>query len=624
MKPVLLLSFVVIIFTSCKGLYYDIPNKETRGPFPPSVDYSFPNEGDIDISPGGAMLISFNKSLAQDSVNEVTVSVKDAYNAEVNASVTLEHDHIVVVDPEDNLLEESSYSLIISGDICDRDGLSLGEDMILSFRTGSGIDIEPPTVINAEPYRSDIVKSSLKEISVFFNEKINPVTIKDENFQIFLENKEPIETTLNYFPEESRVSITLDEDLLKNAQYFIKVMNVKDLAENDQLNPWESWFSTGAVQATETNIDCPLGDGWFGYTVNERGRILRLTDGSSIIDSSGLTWGDSLRELMDLKMEGPLDQGKCLRLIVNGKNVAAPDGMNLNPVLKKLYEADTPPPGQCYVDPVLGRFVLPRPVFRCRMDTLKEIYNPTIKPAGSETILTIEDNASPLYNNESGHILKLYNRTTSENLDIANFNGSRLKYSDLSLEKDTGLCINFSFRWNYEILNEVQSDNLEYTARVSFDFFGFRFVVKNGSSYFGNDRYSFNNTLFDSIIELSDGLMDVWLIREFNNNENKIKLIVDSEIIYYQTYELTTESIDFHNLVHIGSDIINKMDDPDIESVESELYIDDVQVWYLSDAVTQPWLYNNGEGRMDALHPIYGAEYDYRPQQVSAVYYHVP
>ncbi len=74
----------------------------------------------------------------------------------------------------------------------------------------------------------------------------------------------------------------------------------------------------------------------------------------------------------------------------------------------------------------------------------------------------------------------------------------------------------------------------------------------------------------------------------------------------------------------INSNFFNKIDDDDIEIVQSELCIDDVQVWYLSDMVTREWLYNNGQGRINAIHPIYGEENGYRPKKVSALYYCVP
>lgn len=73
---------------------------------------------------------------------------------------------------------------------------------------------------------------------------------------------------------------------------------------------------------------------------------------------------------------------KFFRIVDNAKNVrfSGTGGLGLAIYAKDLSTTDiTPPKTQCYVDPARGRFVLPRPNYFCKCDSIDEFANPTLR-----------------------------------------------------------------------------------------------------------------------------------------------------------------------------------------------------------------------------------------------------
>ena len=70
-----------------------------------------------------------------------------------------------------------------------------------------------------------------------------------------------------------------------------------------------------------------------------------------------------LINIYDEADSGHLSPGKYFRIAYDRVNVAKACGLNLIPVAEDLTNPVSPPAGEIYIDPKLGKFVLPRPSY---------------------------------------------------------------------------------------------------------------------------------------------------------------------------------------------------------------------------------------------------------------------
>ncbi|MBN1498443.1 MAG: hypothetical protein JXA07_16850 [Spirochaetes bacterium] len=122
------------------------------------------------------------------------------------------------------------------------------------------------------------------------------------------------------------------------------------------------------------------------------GETLTSDTGAAIM--SMFNYGDSLESIFDTGTSGDLDAGRSLRVVHNGQNLVS--DLGLEPLAKKLLGPSdmnaAPGKNQFFIDPALGRMVLPRPAYwsKCENDeslTTPEIfvesYKPTINMPGT-------------------------------------------------------------------------------------------------------------------------------------------------------------------------------------------------------------------------------------------------
>jgi len=618
MKRSAFILITALLLFSCNGVYYNIPDRALpSGPAAPAIDYRFPEQDDSDISPGGIMMISFTKNLEGSTINDSTVSVKDMFGITLNVLVSLEQANIILVYPTDGLEAESLYSLTVSGDISDIDGLLLGEDITWSFRTGTAKDHTPPRVISSTPHRGDIAPLSLSTVAVAFSEALAPSSVTKENIYLEDKNGTVLPGIISYRADTFEAIINLSAPLEEKQYYTIRAGEIKDLEGNRMDDPWVGRFSTGVIQETETGIPCQLAEGYFGSTRNEEGRILRLSDGTSLLESTGLTWGDSIAHLMDHNTEGNLSEGTCLRLVVNGRNIAAPEGMNLNPVLKKLTVTETPPPGTCYIDPLLGRFVLPRPLLYSAMDSISEVYAPRIKPPGLtvETLcpecMTIESDGEKKY-------LKLESSAEATKSEKYVEQTSRLRYS-LGETTPSEIII------RYSAYQSVESKCLEEgVTKMKAIFQVYDTALRSHNGLINSIKSSDDEARYlDDYPPLLNNWETFTWFRTLKNDIPVVHLTGNEwDIPPVACSENPEKKIAFRNIATSTFALIRPKITPC--PITSTLLIDTLKVWHLDEAITREWLDAVKQNNPEALHPIYGEEFQYQPVEVRADYYFLP
>ena len=143
---------------------------------------------------------------------------------------------------------------------------------------------------------------------------------------------------------------------------------------------WSGLAGGVEVQLEEAS-DEAYGEGNFG------------TGGKTIATDAG-TSGQALQEGVDYSYDTLLDSGGSdlydtsnsgalsnpIRVVENGTNVANAGGLNLNIRAKDLTaNVVSPPTDECWVDPAIGKFRLPRPDFWSKCENVANCLSPEIK-----------------------------------------------------------------------------------------------------------------------------------------------------------------------------------------------------------------------------------------------------
>jgi len=395
-------TMVAFLAISCNNLYYDIPDKLKVTEREPVVDYVFPVDDDVDINTNSAVLISFDRPMNISSLNPDTIKITDSSGNAVPGKLQPYGDRIMVFSSLDginesaNLIfaENTEYTVIVSGAVEDAMGYRLGKDYQWNFNTGSEEDSESPEIIKNSPGDGYICSPGEVSLSVTFNEHINPLTINSESFSVTRRNGLPVPGTVNYDGKTRSLFFIPDSPYNSNALYNVYVSEIKDLSGNLMKYPVHFSFSTGAVHVAGDDAEnFSNGAGTFGQSRygddGIMGQILRTRGGSLLMDVNGVAYGQSLAPVFDIGTDSSIASGKHLRLVVDGENIMDPEGLGLVPYAMRMAdEFISPPRDKCYIDPIAGRFVLPRPVFWSRMESWNNFYNPEIKcgePSTSRT-----------------------------------------------------------------------------------------------------------------------------------------------------------------------------------------------------------------------------------------------
>jgi len=157
-----------------------------------------------------------------------------------------------------------------------------------------------------------------------------------------------------------------------------------------------SW--TGLSVGTEVQIEdasnISFGAGTFGYDPNSVTDGLQFADGTGssaahLVEGTDYNYDEYLDnttggvDIYDDNASGAFDSGKYFRIVENGKNIIDGTGLNLRVVAKNLSSNITPPDTECWVDPKIGKFILPGPVFASNCESLSNILTPNRNISGN-------------------------------------------------------------------------------------------------------------------------------------------------------------------------------------------------------------------------------------------------
>jgi hypothetical protein len=379
-----------------------------------------------------------------------------------------------------------------------------------------------------------------------------------------------------------------------------------------------------------------LGYGTFGDEDTGFGHLLTKNDSLFLVDASTVKYGDSLTDIFDTTLSGPFCIGRYLRIVENGKNVMDASGLNLTPVCMNFSGgALAPPKDKVYIDPVTGQFVLPRPVYWSRMESMDNITSPEISEGKPFTEFTGTCTSETFPESKFGGGYSLYSYDYSDDEDkIKSHSGSRDIYpfgknKAKNMNKGTiSLWFNIACTlsgWMWNDANyakstiDISSGSLNmFQVQILYNILPVCNLIINGN-------------IINQYLISSQNLFHLFIIWDSNKNltdSKSVRIFIDNVEVISTNVDIPDLS-NFTMIFKLNSEISAQRCRSPLSGVTKNHYsssrtsIDNIQIW--NDVVTEDpnIFYNNGNGREDALHSIYGPENGYKPSNVGVGYYYV-
>jgi len=458
---------------------------------------------------------------------------------------------------------------------------------------------------------------------------------------------------------EIRNSLVSTHALFANTEYLIEVAALIHSWEVVLLAHIEAVYGPGDATAVrlEDARNVVNGFGTFGDIDGsgvdslKMGYVHRKKDGAFIMDLSTYADGQSLADVFDPGTSGAFADGKYVRIVENGKNITDPAGLNLVPIAKSFAGGVVSPPrNQCYIDPVSGQFVLPRPVYWSKCTDMDDItktpeivsrYSPSTSTSGSiVTESFIVD--GPFSNN----VWYRYNRAYSDNQATPQtLDDTRIVYPSgehalnwsrgtVSLWIKSNSTIDGSFQAS--MMGTAQSDVvIGEESKIAVRLYDYYMRNGGGQSsscqyilYLGGTSIGYVNVtrnvwhhvymVWDSGCSLDGGTKTIRLFIDGVEQINSMAMLPDlTSWVLGMTMRSYAYAIGLH---YIGP----------YWGVDTKVYeyVENIKIWDHVVSEDPSWLYNGGVGNENALHVIYGSINNYQPKLTGTGngvgYYYVP
>jgi len=103
---------------------------------PPSVVESTPTDGDKDIIVDAVIIVQFSEPIETSSVNQNSFTLTDSLGTPVPGEITFDNDNtMAILDPTDPLEYNSGYTITVTSDVTDLQGIHLESPYVATFTT---------------------------------------------------------------------------------------------------------------------------------------------------------------------------------------------------------------------------------------------------------------------------------------------------------------------------------------------------------------------------------------------------------------------------------------------------------------------------------------------------------
>jgi hypothetical protein len=611
---------------SCNNIFHDLRKQALIKPLSmPAIEYTYPLNGDTGIDTNKFLVVSFTKDMNESSLTKDSFIISksdDPLQIVSISQVILLSKRVVIIYPAAVFENDTEYTVSLEEGINDLEGLMLMAGYSWRFTTGSDADIVRPEIT---PYPLDGSLSSPNAVDIWarFSEKMVPSnSVLRECFTVTKSDGSPVPGTATFdvvlagdgsgnFEYIARFKPAPAFVFENDAEYTASIVRsssgvyLTDLANNELIG--KTWhFSTSVGRAYLENAqNINNGRASFGNRGGGIGEQLRTPEGVLIADMFDA--GDSLESIFDLNTSGEMAAGRYIRIVDRWRNIVA--DLGLTPVMKYLTGDYYSPPGdQCYIDPLYGIFVLPRPNYWSKMGAL----------VNNDLVPELREAAEPILRLTSSTLAVVAGKTGFGNCIEMNGNGASM--------------------WDLYPFGETEAVNrgtvsVWWNPNGALDYY-FKIFIGGPDSYIDiknnyariviNGAEQINKTEDLALARHWNHIYAVWDIGNpgpvLDGGTKRVRVFINGVERAWCLTAWTPGVFSCRAESHMGV-------------FGSNNYVDNLKVWKHVVSENCEWEYKGGVGRERALHVIYGRddsneEYDYRPKLTGSGsgvgYYYLP
>lgn len=152
----------------------------------PTLVSSTPQDGASSVALNSAIILTFSEPVQSATIDDTSVQRTPAIPGTLSVN-----DHIVTFVPDDDLAPETQYSITLTTDIADLDGLSLPVETVVTFQSAAltaepadEADLSAPLLLSTSPSTdaNDVSRNSV--ISAAFNETLDAESVTISSFTL--------------------------------------------------------------------------------------------------------------------------------------------------------------------------------------------------------------------------------------------------------------------------------------------------------------------------------------------------------------------------------------------------------------------------------------------------------
>ena len=265
---------------------------------PPRVININPPDKSAGINANTTVSVTFSEPINPVTVNSGTFNILIGVNPYPGQITFSGQNSIATFTPNQPLPSNSLMTVTLGAGISDTAGNAMPLPFNSTFTTETGMDNYQPSVIEVSPYNGQTGVSLNSDITIAFDERINPISVNSANFYVTRDWWTVVPGTISISPNGLSATFSPSQPLLPNTYYYVFYTNgIKDIAGNPLYNPGYTGFMTGIELADTTApevIEISPKNGATGVPVNTEVLIKfseaidRTTvDGSTFIVSKG-------------------------------------------------------------------------------------------------------------------------------------------------------------------------------------------------------------------------------------------------------------------------------------------------------------------------------------------------
>lgn len=234
-KSFMAIFFIMLAVTlsACGGGSSSGNNSSTPSEDALSITATGPASDAVGVGTNSVVTATFSEAVNTDTLDTASFTVGPVGETPITGTVSLDAaTNTAIFDTSGgDFAASTEYTATITTAVESADGNALASSYVWSFTTGTGADLDPPTVTSTDPANLDTDVAINRNVSASFSEAMNAASINSSTFTVTDANSDAVSGTVELVGTTAVFNPL--SDLAMNAVYTATITTgVMDLAEN--------------------------------------------------------------------------------------------------------------------------------------------------------------------------------------------------------------------------------------------------------------------------------------------------------------------------------------------------------------------------------------------------------